>query len=256
MSRELIFLGTGTSQGIPVIACDCDVCRSTDPRDKRFRTSAYLNIDNKGILIDAGPDFRSQMLNQNIRQLDSVLITHIHKDHTAGMDDIRTFNFLHGRGMPVHARPEVLDNLRLSFGYAFPAPDKYPGAPDFLPHPFENSIFEVAGIEVQPVFGYHARMIVTGFRIGDFLYFTDVNRVEDSEKEKMKNLDTLVISALQRKPHHSHFSLSEALQLIEELQPKRAFLTHLSHLMGLHTELEKELPDHVQVAYDGLKITF
>lgn len=248
------FLGTGTSQGIPVIGCPCKVCSSLDFRDKRLRTSVHVKVNNTSLVIDTGPDFRQQMLREHILSLDAVLYTHEHKDHTAGLDDIRPFNFRQKRDMPIFGREQVIEQIKTEFAYAF-GENKYPGAPQITPHIIENTPFEVNGTLIEPIEVFHYKLPVFGFRIKDFTYITDASYISEAEKEKIKNSEVLVINALQKENHISHFTLQEALEVIEELKPKKAFLTHISHRMGLHRNILKELPPHVELAYDGLKLT-
>lgn len=243
------FLGTGTSQGVPVIACNCEVCTSLDYRDQRLRTSFYASIEGVNIVIDTGPDFRTQMLRERINKVDAVLFTHEHKDHTAGLDDVRAYNFVHDMDMPLYGEERVLEQLKVEFAYAFAA-TKYPGVPRLTPITITEDVFEVKGIEIQPVRGLHYKLPVLGFRIGDMAYLTDMNHIV--EEEKLQNLEVLVINALRKEEHISHFTLDQALEVIERLQPKQAYLTHLSHLMGKHKDIV--LPENVAIAYDGLQI--
>jgi phosphoribosyl 1,2-cyclic phosphate phosphodiesterase len=247
------FLGTGTSQGVPVIACECEVCRSLDFRDKRLRVSVHLQIGDKSLVIDSGPDFRQQVLRERIKTLDALLFTHEHKDHTAGMDDIRAFNFFQGKAMPVYGRPTVLEQLKREFAYVFSGP-QYPGIPQVQLQPIDNEPFVVEGIEVIPVEVMHYRLPVYGFRIGDFSYITDANYIAEGELEKIKGSRVIVLNALRREPHISHFTLDQAVELLRELQPEKGFLTHISHQMGRHAEVDKLLPPNVHLAFDGLKI--
>ena len=247
------FLGTGTSQGVPVIACDCEVCRSLDFRDKRLRVSVHLQIGDKSLLIDSGPDFRQQVLRERIKTLDALLFTHEHKDHTAGMDDIRAFNFTQGKAIPVYGRPTVLEQLKREFAYIF-SEHQYPGIPRVQLQPIGNEPFTIEGIEVIPVEVMHYRLPVYGFRIGDFSYITDANFIADGELEKIRGSRVIVLNALRREPHISHFTLDEAVELLRELQPEKGFLTHISHQMGRHAEVDKLLPPNVHLAFDGLKI--
>ncbi|HEX8532407.1 MAG TPA: MBL fold metallo-hydrolase [Cytophagales bacterium] len=247
------FLGTGTSQGVPVIACECEVCRSLDFRDKRLRVSVHLQMGDKSLVIDSGPDFRQQMLRERIKTLDALLFTHEHKDHTAGLDDIRAFNFFQGKAMPVYGRPTVLEQLKREFAYVFSGP-QYPGIPQVELQPIDNAPFVVEGIEVIPVEVMHYRLPVYGFRIGDFSYITDANAIADAELEKIKGSRVIVLNALRREPHISHFTLDQAVELLRELQPEKGFLTHISHQMGRHAEVDKLLPPNVHLAFDGLKI--
>jgi phosphoribosyl 1,2-cyclic phosphate phosphodiesterase len=244
-------LGTGTSQGVPVIACDCAVCRSTDRRDNRLRASLWVEVAGQSWVIDTGPDFRSQMLRLGAKRLDAVLFTHQHKDHTAGLDDIRAFNFRQRKDMPLYGRLEVLNQIKEEFAYIFAAV-KYPGIPQVELHAIENKPFEIAGVKVMPIEVMHHNLPVFGFRIGDFTYITDANRISPHELEKVRGTKVLILNALKQEKHISHFSLEEALAVIAELKPERAYITHISHQMGLHAEVEKTLPPQVFLAYDGL----
>ncbi len=247
------FLGTGTSQGVPVIACDCEVCRSLDFRDKRLRVSVHLQIGSKSLIVDSGPDFRQQVLRERIKTLDALLFTHEHKDHTAGMDDIRAFNFRQGKAMPLFARPTVIEQLKQEFAYIF-TEHHYPGIPRVELNPISNSAFYFEDIKVIPVEVLHYRLPVYGFRIGDFTYITDANFIAEEELEKVRGSRVIVLNALRQESHISHFTLRQALDLIDRLQPEQAYLTHISHQMGRHAEVDKLLPPNVHLAYDGLKI--
>lgn len=251
---KITFLGTGTSQGIPIIACNCKTCQSEDPRDKRLRSSIFIEIANKHILIDCGPDFRLQMIREKIKKLDAIIFTHDHRDHIAGLDDIRAFNYIQQKHMDVYAEKHVNDVIKNIFSYAF-AEKKYPGVPDINIHEISEQPFNVDGIKIMPIRGFHHKLPVLGFRIKNFTYITDFSKIAEKEKEKIKGTKYLVVNALRREPHISHFTLDEALSLIKEIGPQQAYLTHLSHQMGLSSELEKELPDAVSPAYDGLRIT-
>lgn len=245
-------LGSGTSQGVPVIGCECYVCTSADTKDYRRRCSILVEKDNSTIVIDTGPDFREQMLRAKVMKLDAVVFTHEHKDHVAGLDDIRAFNFMNkGKEMEVFATERVQTALKREFEYVF-AENKYPGVPEIHLNTINNEPFTVAGIQLEPINVMHYKLPVTCFRIDNFAYVTDANYIDEEEKKKLAGLDTLIINALRKETHISHFNLEEALELIEELKPKKAYLTHISHLMGRHTETEKELPSHVHIAYDGL----
>ncbi|MCC9165771.1 MBL fold metallo-hydrolase [Pontibacter harenae] len=250
---KITFLGTGTSQGVPVIGCTCEVCRSVDYRDKRLRVSVHLQVNGKSIIIDSGPDFRQQVLRERIKSLDALVFTHEHKDHTAGLDDIRAYNFLQKKDMPLYGEERVLNQLKKEFSYIF-ADFKYPGIPQVELCPITNEPFEVEGVPFIPIRVKHYKLPVFGFRIGDFTYITDANFIAEEEKEKIKGSKVIVMDALRREPHISHFSLQEALDLLQEFEPEVAYLTHISHLMGLHREVEQELPPNVHLAYDGLQI--
>jgi len=249
------FLGTGTSQGIPIIGCTCEVCKSIDFRDKRLRTSIHLGVEGKSFIIDSGPDFRQQILRENILKLDGLIFTHEHKDHTAGLDDVRGFNYLEGgKSVHVYGRNTVLDALRKEFSYAF-TEFKYPGVPLIDLHEIVNKSFEVEGVRFMPIDVVHYKLPVFGFRIKAFTYITDANIISEEELEKIRGSKVLVLNALRKTDHISHFTLAEALAIIDEVKPEMAYLTHLSHQMGRHKDVQLELPDNVRIAYDGLKIT-
>ncbi len=249
----ITFLGTGTSQGVPVIACSCAVCRSLDFRDKRLRSSIHMEVDGLSLVVDTGPDFRQQMLRERINWLDAVLFTHEHKDHTAGMDDIRSFNFKQKMDMPIYGRKSVLEQLQREFAYVF-AEKKYPGVPRVLSKEINNTKFKVGETTVIPIEVLHYKLPVFGFRIGDFTYITDANSISDEEKKKVSGSKVIVLNALQRDPHISHFTLDEAVALAEELGAKQTYFTHISHRLGNHKEVSKELPEGVFLAHDGLKV--
>jgi phosphoribosyl 1,2-cyclic phosphate phosphodiesterase len=248
---RITFLGTGASHGIPVIGCNCIVCQSNDPKDKRLRSSIFLHTERNNLVIDAGPDFRQQMLREKIARIDAVLMTHEHKDHTAGLDDVRAFNYLMKKPMSVYAENRVLDSIQREYSYVF-SDDKYPGIPEMDLHPIFNRPFEINGEEIIPIQVFHNLLPVFGFRIDNMAYITDAKTIPDSEKLKLKNLDVLVINSLRVKPHISHLGLEEALDVIEELQPRKAYLTHISHMQYSYLELENHLPVNVHAAYDGL----
>ena len=250
---KLTFLGTGTSQGIPIIACKCPVCLSTDKRDKRLRTSVLIEVDGQTLVIDSGPDFRYQMLRANVEKLDAILFTHEHKDHTAGLDDVRAFNWVNKKAVDIYAEERVQASLKQEFAYVF-AEFRYPGIPQLNLWTVENKAFNINGTQVIPIRAKHFRLPVYGYRIDDLAYITDANYISEEEKEKMQGLKVLVLNALRREKHLSHFTLSEALALIEELQPEVAYLTHFSHQLGFHEDVSKELPENVFMAYDGLQI--
>lgn len=252
---ELTFLGTGTSQGVPIIGCDCEVCTSADPHDKRLRSSVLIEQSGVRIVIDTGPDFRCQMLREHITGIDAILYTHEHMDHVGGMDDVRAFNYVMQRPVDIYCEPRVERTLRRIFDYAF-AERKYPGVPEVVLHPIlsDQEVFDVHGIRVIPVRGMHYKLPVLGYRIGNICYLTDMNAIEEGEIEKFKGVDVLVINALRREHHISHFTLDEALEVIGKARPKRAYLTHISHQLGLYEDLLGILPEGVYPAYDGLKI--
>lgn len=248
---KVTFLGTGTSQGVPVIACNCEVCLSDNKKDKRLRTSIMIEEKGTIIVIDTGPDFRQQMLRENVQQLDAVVFTHEHKDHIAGLDDVRAFNFKQKKDMDIYATPEVQTALIREFHYAF-ADFKYPGVPELALHTIGDDSFNVGEIKLQPINVLHHKMPVKAFRINNFTYITDANKIEEEELEKIKGSDVVVINALRKEPHISHFKFSEAIELLEQLRPKKAYLIHISHYLGKHEEVQKELPDFIQIAHDGL----
>ncbi len=250
---RVTFLGTGTSQGVPVIACMCRVCSSADARDKRLRASIHIDDDGKSFVIDSGPDFRQQMLRQNINDITALLFTHEHKDHIAGMDDIRAFNYILEKKIDVYASPQVQKTMKREFPYVF-ARKKYPGVPEINLHTIYNKPFEIEGTKFTPIEVMHYKLPVFGFRINNFTYITDANFIDSKEKEKIKGCEILVLNALRKEKHVSHYNLEEALELIEELKPGKTYLTHISHQLGLHIEVEKELPANVFCAYDGLQI--
>ena len=247
------FLGTGTSQGVPVIGCECEVCRSVDFRDKRLRVSIHLQLGATSLIVDSGPDFRQQVLRERIRKLDALLFTHEHKDHTSGMDDIRAYNFMQHTDMPIYGEERVLKQIQQEFAYIFSG-HNYPGIPRVTLFPITEEPFSIDGIPITPIRVMHYKLPVLGFRIRNFTYITDANFISDKEKEKIAGSEVIVLNALRKEPHISHFSLSEAVALFQELKPKKAYLTHISHLMGLHREVETELPDFIRLAYDGLTI--
>ncbi len=251
---KITFLGSGTSQGVPLIGCNCKVCLSTDEHDIRLRSSVMVQVDDQNIVVDSGPDFRQQMLRTGIKKLDALIFTHSHKDHIAGLDDIRGFNFVMKKPIEVYCTNKVLSQLKQEFYYIFDE-IKYPGIPEITIHHIENNKKFIAGnIEVEPIEVMHMHMKVLGFRFNKFVYITDANFITDEEKEKIKGCEVLVLNALRREHHVSHFSLSEAIALVEELKPKQAYFTHISHQLGLHNEVEKELPPYIKLAYDGLEI--
>jgi phosphoribosyl 1,2-cyclic phosphate phosphodiesterase len=250
---SLEFLGTGTSQGVPVVACACRVCTSPDPNDVRLRTSALVRVAGTTLLIDAGPDLRQQMLRSRVKALDAVLLTHEHMDHVAGIDELRAFNFAQRRAMDIHANTATEAAVRRMFHYAFAA-DKYPGVPELRLLPIGGDAFSAAGIEVMPITVMHHRMPVLGFRIGGLAYITDAKTIPEAEMAKLEGVHTLVLNALRKKEHLTHLNLSEALTLSERIGARNTWFTHVSHLMGRHAEVQAELPAGVGLAYDGLRI--
>lgn len=250
---KVTFLGTGTSSGVPLLCCTCATCSSNDWKDKRLRCSVYLEIGNKKILIDAGTDFRQQMLRENINQIDALLITHGHKDHTGGLDDIRAYNFSTGKEINVYADSIACQMLKSQYDYVF-AENKYPGIPQVNLITIGKEKFEVDGIEIIPIEVLHHRLPVTCFRIGDFTYITDAKTISVEEKEKIKGTKILVVNALREKEHLSHFNLEEALELVNEIKPEHTYFIHISHNFGKHVDIQAMLPQNISVAYDGLKI--
>jgi phosphoribosyl 1,2-cyclic phosphate phosphodiesterase len=250
---EITFLGTGTSQGVPVIACKCAVCTSGEFQNKRLRSSVMIEIEGKVIVIDSGPDFRMQMLREEVHQLDALLFTHEHKDHVAGLDDVRAFNFKHDREIDVYAEERVQKALRNEFSYIFSG-ISYPGLPRVVLHDIENKEMLIQGVKVLPIRVLHYKLPVYGFRIGDFTYITDAKTISEEEKVKIKGSKIVVLNALRKEQHLSHFTLSEAIALAKELGAEQTYFTHISHQLGLHDEVEAELPKGINLAYDGLRI--
>ena len=250
---KITFLGTGTSQGVPVIGCNCEVCQSDDERDKRLRTSVLIEKEDKTIVIDSGPDFRQQMLRADVKNLTAVLFTHQHKDHVAGLDDVRAFNYIHKRKIDVYAERRVQKALKREFAYIF-AVYSYPGIPKIKMHRIDENPFEIEGIKIEPVRLMHHKLPILGFKIENFAYLTDVKTIPEKEFKKLENTDYLVITALRKEKHISHMNLEEALHVIERIKPANAFLIHMSHKFGLHAKEELLLPKNVRIAYDGLAI--
>jgi phosphoribosyl 1,2-cyclic phosphate phosphodiesterase len=247
------FLGTGTSQGVPLIACRCKVCTSEDPRDQRLRTSVLVETSVTRICVDSGPDFRQQLLRSRIRRLDAVLFTHEHKDHIAGLDEVKAFNFLNKMRMPVYATERVKEALKREFAYIF-SDEKYPGIPEIDLFDVGNDVFTIGDLIVEPINVMHYRLPVKAYRFRSFGYVTDANFISETEKEKLKNLDVLVLNTLRHEPHISHFTFEEGLAMVRELAPKKAYFTHISHQLGTHEEVSKLLPENVELAFDGLQI--
>lgn len=252
---KVYFLGTGTSQGIPIIGSKHPVCQSTNFKDKRLRVSIMISWENYTFVVDCGPDFRQQMLASKCEKVDGIIFTHEHSDHTAGIDDIRPFNFRQGE-IPVYAHQRVIENLKNRFAYVFETVDRYPGAPSVKIIEIRNNVlFEIGNKLAIPVNVMHGDLQVFGYRIDDFAYLTDVKTIEDIEVAKLKGLKVLVINALREEPHNTHFNLEEALNFIALVKPEKAYLTHISHLLGFHEEVQKQLPPNVFLAFDNLEIT-
>jgi len=250
----ITFLGTGTSQGVPVIACDCEVCSSLDFRDKRLRTSIHVDVDGLSLVVDTGPDFRQQMLRERIKSVDAIIFTHAHKDHTAGMDDIRSYNFINKIDMPIYAELHVIDQLKQEFSYIFNG-TKYPGIPKVTISTISENAFNIQNVKITPIRVMHHQLPVLGFRIGDFTYITDANFISVVEKEKIKGSKVLVLNALQIEPHISHYTLDQAIKLSQELGVLKTYFTHISHKLGFHETVTASLPTNVELAWDGLKIS-
>ena len=250
---KITFLGTGTSQGVPVIACGCNTCMSADPHDKRLRTSLLLETEEVTLVIDAGPDFRQQMLSEHVLKLDAILLTHEHKDHIAGLDDVRAFNYKSQDAIDIYSEERVQKVLRKEYSYVF-SEYQYPGIPKMRLNPLSEHGFNVKKLQIMPIRVFHYRLPVYGFRIGNFAYITDANYIPEESKEKLYGVKYLVINALRKEKHISHFSLREAMDFIREISPKKAFITHISHQMGLHSDVSKELPAGVIFAFDGLSL--
>lgn len=254
---KLKFLGTGTSQGVPVIGCTCEVCKSENPKDKRLRSSAMITTDEgKKILIDCGPDFRQQMLVNKENTVDITLLTHEHNDHVIGLDDMRPLIFKSGNDVPIYCQSRVGNEVKKRFPYAF-ADEKYPGAPAFELHEIENEPFTVFDTEITPIEVVHFKITIFGYKFKKLAYITDAGFISDAEKEKLKNLDVLILNCIRKSdPHPAHFILPDVIRLFEELKPKKLFLTHISHHLGLHNIEDKQLPSGMNLAYDGLEIIF
>jgi phosphoribosyl 1,2-cyclic phosphate phosphodiesterase len=248
---KITFLGTGTSQGVPVIACDCNICLSSDSHDKRLRTAVLVETGDTTLAIDAGPDFRQQMLRERVLHLDAILLTHEHKDHIAGLDDVRAFNYRSQDAIDIYCEERVQKVVRKEYSYVF-SEYQYPGVPKMRLNPIPDQGFFVKNTEIKPIRVFHYRLPVFGFRIHDFAYITDANYIPEESKEKLYGVKYLVINALRKEKHISHFSLREALEFIREISPKKAFITHISHQMGLYEDVMKELPKGIVLAYDGL----
>ena len=250
---RLTFLGTGTSQGVPMIGCGCEVCKSQDPRDKRLRASVLVEHEGLRVLVDAGPDFRYQMLRAGVSSLDAILLTHNHKDHTGGLDDIRAFNYHEKRATQIYCEKYVEESLRKEYSYAFEE-IKYPGAPEWDVHIIDEKPFTIKGVEITPIRGRHFKLPVLGYRFGNIAYCTDMNHIPEEEYSKLQGLDHFIINCVRRGRHISHYSLEQAIEVAEKVGAKHSWLTHLSHQLPCHEELTKELPEGILPAFDGLVI--
>ncbi len=250
---KITFLGTGTSQGIPVVACPCDVCHSDNKKDNRLRTSVLVESNNVRFTIDAGPDFRYQMLRKDVKHLDAILITHSHKDHIGGLDDVRSFNYLQKKAMDIYVTPFHQKEIMREYSYAFQE-NPYPGVPNFHLIDIDEKPFFVGSVKITPLSVLHLKMDVTAFKIGNFAYITDTNYIPGSVLAELLNCKVIVLNALRKKKHLSHYNLEEAVNVLKFLRPEKAYITHISHLMGFHREVNKELPDFIELAYDGLEV--
>lgn len=250
---KITFLGTGTSQGVPVIGCSCAVCSSTDYRDQRLRVSVLIEQDGHNLVIDTGPDFRQQMLRHRVKRLDAIVFTHEHKDHTAGMDDIRSYNFIQKKKIPLFATERVVNQLKREFYYVF-EDTKYPGVPEVDVHLIDQEPFRAAGMMLTPIQVMHYMLPVKGFRVGDFTYITDANYISTEEQEKIRGSKVIVLNGLQKEPHISHYTLKQAVELLESWAPEVGYLTHISHKLGKQSDVERGMPSHIRLAYDGLTV--
>jgi len=250
---NITFLGTGTSQGVPVIGCSCEVCQSLDFRDQRLRASIHIAVEGQSFVVDTGPDFRMQMLREGIKKLDAVLFTHEHKDHTAGLDDIRPFNFYQQADIPIFGRLAVLEQLQREYAYIF-NDKKYPGVPQVACVEIDHNPFQINGIGITPIPVLHYKLPVLGFRIGDFSYITDANHIPEESLALLEGSEILVLNALQKEPHIAHFTLDQAIEQAQRIGAKKTYFTHISHRLGKHAAVEKELPEGIFLAYDGLKL--
>ncbi len=251
---KMTFLGTGTSTGVPVLACNCHVCTSKDKRDRRLRTSVMIETAGQQFVIDCGPDFRYQMIREKVEDISAIIFTHGHRDHIAGLDDVRAFNYVLNKTVDIYASENVIDSINKEFPYILKE-KRFFGAPQLHFHIIENKTFAINGVQFTPIEAAHHKMMVFGFRVGDLCYLTDASHIEEGEIEKMKGSKVLVINALRKSKHISHFSLDEALEVIREVKPQKAYITHISHFMGIHQQVEESLPENVFLAYDGLQIT-
>lgn len=252
---KITVLGSGTSQGVPIIACECDVCRSNDPRDKRLRTSVLIETDETTICIDAGPDFRYQMLRADVKKLDAILITHEHKDHIGGLDDVRPYIFLQKKPMSIYASPSAQEEIKREYSYAFVHEDeRYPGAPAFELVDIDDKTIQINDLTIEPIKLQHFTLTSHAFRIGNFAYVTDLSELSDEAFSKLQGIEYLIIEALRHKPHYSHICLSEAIEIAQKLNVKKAWFTHVSHNMGKSADINPTLPENMMLAYDGMEI--
>lgn len=250
---EVTFLGTGTSTGVPVVACNCEVCTSNDPHDKRLRTSAMVKIQNKTFIIDCGPDFRRQMLTNKIEDIDAILFTHSHRDHIAGVDDVRGYNYILNKRIAMYGKQDVLDSIKTTFPYIF-SNNRYFGAPQVDLIPIDDSVLEIEGVKIIPINIQHQKDMIFGYRFNNFTYITDASQIDEQEMKKIEGSEVLVINALRNSPHISHFSLNQAIEVVNRIKPKEAYFVHMSHFIGKHAFVDTKLPPHMHLAYDGLKI--
>lgn len=252
--NSITFLGTGTSQGIPIIGCTDPVCLSNNPKDKRLRCSALINYNGLDILLDCGTDFRTQMLRENKANVDAVLLTHEHTDHVGGLDDLRPINFIKKQDIPIYGLARTLDDIKIRYSYAF-SKNKYPGTPGFQLFPVKD-VFNIKNIKITPIHVLHGKLPILGYKIGSLSYITDASFIDEKEMDKIFNSEILVLNSLRLEEHHSHFNLDQALQVIDKVKPKKSYLTHISYQLGFHEEIEKNLPPNVFLAYDGLELNF
>ncbi|MBN2728490.1 MAG: MBL fold metallo-hydrolase [Bacteroidales bacterium] len=253
--NHILFLGTGTSTGVPVLSCHCEICRSEDPKDSRLRTSAYIEMNGMRIIIDIGPDFRQQLLRADIDDFDAILITHGHRDHIAGLDEVRAFNYIRNKRIKIYTRQDVANAIRTEFPYIFD-PKGYKGPPQIDLHIINKEKFMVGNLEIQPIEVIHGEVPISGFRIGNLCYITDASHIPDESFPLLENCEILVLNALRTRPHPTHFSLDEALEVVEKVQPKKCYFTHISHFMGFQNIVNTELPEGIQLAHDMLKVEF
>lgn len=251
---KITFLGTGTSQGVPLVACDCEVCQSAFPKDSRLRSSILIEVDHQVIVVDAGPDFRQQMLKNKVKRLDALLLTHSHQDHISGLDDLKGFNYFQRKAVNVYAQKNVQQDIMTQYPYLF-VDNKYPGVVELQFHTVSTKPFKIEHTRVIPLEVMHRNLPILGFRVGDFVYITDANEISEHTLSLLQGTKIMVINALRKKPHHSHFNVEQALEVIEKVKPDKAYLTHICHQLGLHEKVNLELPENIELAYDGLTIS-